>query len=73
VEVTRLLAGIDRGHVPLQGQPPPGPSRAARSRQRTDTLDTYSNLWSDSDDPTRAAVDFVLGRVADSVRTAAPR
>jgi integrase len=38
-----------------------------------ETLDTYSHLWPDSDDRTRAAVDSVLGRVADSVRTdAAP-
>ncbi|HEX3539753.1 MAG TPA: tyrosine-type recombinase/integrase [Acidimicrobiales bacterium] len=25
------------------------------------TLDTYSHLWPDADDQTRAAVDFVLG------------
>jgi integrase len=34
-----------------------------------ETLDTYSHLWPDSDDRTRAAVDSVLGRAADSVRT----
>ncbi len=34
-----------------------------------ETLDTYSHLWPDSDDRTRAAVDSVLGLVADSVRT----
>jgi integrase len=34
-----------------------------------ETLDTYSHLWPDSDDRTRAAVDSVLGRIADSVRT----
>ena len=34
-----------------------------------ETLDTYSHLWPDSDDRTRAAVDSVLGPVADSVRT----
>ena len=34
-----------------------------------ETLDTYSHLWPDSDDRTRVAVDSVLGRVADSVRT----
>src|SRR5215210_4895686 len=34
-----------------------------------ETLDTYSHLWPDSDDRTRAAVDSVLGRVADSLRT----
>ena len=34
-----------------------------------ETLDTYSHLRPDSDDRTRAAVDSVLGRVADSVRT----
>ena len=38
-----------------------------------ETLNTYSHLWPDSDDRTRAAVDSVLGRVAGSVRTdAAP-
>ncbi len=30
----------------------------------TETLDTYSHLWPDSDDETRAAVDSVLGRLA---------
>jgi integrase len=34
-----------------------------------ETLDTYSHLWPDSDDRTRAAVDSVLGEVADSLRT----
>ncbi len=38
-----------------------------------ETLDTYSHLWPDSDDRTRAAVDSVLRRVADSVRTDAAR
>jgi integrase len=38
-----------------------------------ETLDTYSHLWADSDDRTRAAVDSVLGRVADSLRTDAAR
>ncbi len=38
-----------------------------------ETLDTYSRLWPDSDDRTRAAVDAVLGRVADSLRTDAAR
>ena len=33
----------------------------------SETLDTYSHLWPDSDDRTRAAVDSVL--LADSVRT----
>ena len=33
----------------------------------SETLDTYSHLWPDSDDRTRAAVDAVLS--ADSVRT----
>jgi integrase len=33
----------------------------------TETLDTYSHLWPDSDDRTREAVDSVL--LADSVRT----
>ena len=37
----------------------------------TETLDTYSHLWPDSDDRTREAVDAVLGarRVADYLRT----
>jgi integrase len=30
----------------------------------TETLDTYSHLWPDSDDETRAAVDSVLSRIA---------
>lgn len=34
-----------------------------------ETLDTYSHLWPDSEDMTRAAVDGVLGAAADSVRT----
>lgn len=34
-----------------------------------ETLDTYSHLWPDSEDRTRAAVDSVLGAPADSVRT----
>ncbi len=36
-----------------------------------DTLDTYSHLWPDSEDLTRAAVDAVLGAAADSLRTEA--
>lgn len=40
-------------------------------RSATETLDTYSHLWPDSDDLTRAAVDDVLLHpLADSVRTA---
>jgi integrase len=36
----------------------------------TETLDTCSHLWPDSEDLTRTAVDEVLGAaVADSVRT----
>jgi integrase len=35
----------------------------------SETLDIYSHIWPDSDDRTRAAVDSVLGQVADSVRT----
>jgi integrase len=35
----------------------------------SETLDTYSHLWSDSNDLTRAAVDAVLGAPAGSVRT----
>jgi integrase len=34
-----------------------------------ETLDTYSHLWPDSEDLTRAAVDEVLGAAADSSRT----
>ncbi len=34
-----------------------------------ETLDTYSHLWPNSDDRTRAAVDAGLGLVADPVRT----
>lgn len=37
-----------------------------------ETLDTYSHLWPDADDTTRAAVDSALGKInraADSVRT----
>ena len=35
------------------------------------TLDTYSHLWPDADDTTRAAVQLALGagRAADSLRT----
>jgi integrase len=33
----------------------------------TETLDTYSHLWPDSDDRTRQAVDLVLGSSADSL------
>ncbi|HEY0889666.1 MAG TPA: tyrosine-type recombinase/integrase [Nocardioides sp.] len=36
-----------------------------------ETLDTYSHLWPDSEDLTRAAVDEVLGAAADSARTEA--
>ena len=35
----------------------------------TETLDTYSHLWPDSDDRTREAIDSVLGPAADSLRT----
>ncbi|MEH3033632.1 MAG: site-specific integrase [Aeromicrobium erythreum] len=35
-----------------------------------ETLDTYSHLWPDSDDQTRAAVDSVLGAAATEVRHA---
>jgi integrase len=38
----------------------------------SETLDTYSHLWPDSEDMTRAAVDDMLGRIlADSPRTEA--
>ena len=36
----------------------------------TETLDTYSHMWPDSEDLTRAAVDEVLGATADYLRTA---
>jgi integrase len=35
----------------------------------TETLDTYSHLWPDSEDLTRRAVDAVFGRPADLLRT----
>ena len=35
-----------------------------------ETLDTYSHLWPDSEDQTRAAVDAVLGNLASSTRHA---
>lgn len=35
----------------------------------SETLDTYSHLWPDSEDRTRAAVDAVLGAGADQPRT----
>jgi integrase len=35
-----------------------------------ETLDTYSHLWPDSEDTTRAAIDAVLGASADDLRTA---
>ena len=34
-----------------------------------ETLDTYSHMWPDSEDLTRAAVDEVLGATADYLRT----
>ena len=34
-----------------------------------ETLDTYAHLWPDSEDRTRQAVDWVLGRPADYLRT----
>ncbi|WP_245692162.1 tyrosine-type recombinase/integrase [Geodermatophilus telluris] len=37
-----------------------------------ETLDTYSHLWPDSDDRTRAAVDSVMRASADYVRTQHP-
>lgn len=41
-------------------------------KSATETLDTYSHLWPDSDDRTREAVDLVLGGSADSPRTRRP-
>ena len=35
----------------------------------TETLNTYTHLWPDSEDRTRAAVDDVLGTAADHLRT----
>jgi integrase len=37
----------------------------------TETLDTYSHLWPDSDDRTREAIDAVLGARADNSQVAA--
>ena len=34
-----------------------------------ETLDTYSHPWPDSDDRTRVAVDAVLGKTVDAIRT----
>ena len=34
------------------------------------TLDTYTHLWSDSDDRKREVVESALSAVADTVRTA---
>ena len=39
----------------------------------SETLDTYSHLWPDSDERTRDAVDLVLRPAADYLRTAADR
>jgi integrase len=39
----------------------------------SETLDTYSHLWPDSDERTKDAVDVALGPVADYLRTAGPR
>jgi len=36
-----------------------------------ETLDTYSHLWPDSDDTTRAAVDAALSKISPSPRAAA--
>ena len=35
----------------------------------SETLDTYSHLWPDNDERTRAAVDGVLQNFADLLRT----
>jgi integrase len=35
----------------------------------SETLDTYAHMWPDSEDQTRAAVDSVLGSIADQSRT----
>lgn len=35
----------------------------------SETLDTYSHLWPDSEDQTRSAVESVLGSIADRLRT----
>ena len=35
----------------------------------SETLDTYSHLWPDSEDKTRSAVESVLGSIADRLRT----
>lgn len=38
-------------------------------KSATETLDTYGQMWADSDDRTREAVDSVLGSSADAPRT----
>jgi hypothetical protein len=69
---------VDRQLVTVVGREPflapPKTSASVRAVQARlghastgETLDTYSHLWPDSDDRTRAAVDAVL--LADSVRT----
>jgi len=40
-----------------------------RHASATTTLDTYSHLWPDTEESTRAAVDVVLAARADSLRT----
>jgi len=42
-------------------------------KSATETLDTYSHLWPDSDDQTRQAIDAVLGTPRDSRGTAEGR
>lgn len=41
-------------------------------KSATETLDTYSHLWPDSEDRTRDAIDSVLRNPADYLRTTAP-
>ncbi len=41
-----------------------------RHKSAKTTLDTYSHLWPDSDDSTRAAIDSAMAARADKLRTA---
>ena len=78
VDFLRRVVTVDRQLVTVVGREPflapPKTSASVRAVQArlghasaAETLDTYSHLWPDSDDRTRAAVDAVL--FADSVRT----
>ena len=66
------------GVAPGAFDQPPDPARPAgkggsgaclRHSSAVTTLNTYSHLWPDSDDRTRAAVDAVLRTASDLVGT----